>query len=107
MTTNYNAVDEAALFEMLGKISGREWVLRLSWQSTPGSVLGSSVPDLTVEAANTAAANNERTYSLGPVHNPAAAQLEEMGVKVAELDEVESGYPVVRPWRTGLSGRMP
>ena len=27
--------------------------------------------DLTVEAANTAAANNERIYSLGPViHNP-------------------------------------
>ena len=55
--------------------------------------------DLTVEAANTAAANNERIYSLGPViHNPqAVAQLEEMGVKVADtLDEVESGYLVVR-----------
>lgn len=55
--------------------------------------------DLTVEAANTAAANKERIYSLGPViHNPqAVAQLEQMGVMVAgTLDEVESGYLVVR-----------
>lgn len=55
--------------------------------------------DLTVDAAKTAAANKERIYSLGPViHNPqAVAQLEEMGVMVADtLDEVESGYLVVR-----------
>jgi small subunit ribosomal protein S1 len=55
--------------------------------------------DLTVDAAKKAAENKERIYSLGPViHNPqAVAQLEEMGVMVADtLDEVESGQLVVR-----------